>query len=87
MSDLIWLSEVQMCRIEPHIPLAHGVPRVDDRRIITGIIFAIRNGLRQQSTGHPRPSTTSLSAGAGVFNNIFAGRAAKGRGPRPLRLR
>jgi transposase len=26
--------------------LSHGVPRVDDRRIISGIIFIIRNGLR-----------------------------------------
>jgi putative transposase len=46
MSDLIWLSESQMRRIEPHFPLSHGVPRVDDRRIVSGIIFVIRNGLR-----------------------------------------
>ena len=46
MSDLLWLSEAQMRRIEPYFPLSHGVPRVDDRRIISGIIFVIRNGLR-----------------------------------------
>ena len=46
MSDLIWLSEAQMRRIEPYFPLLHGVPRVDDRRVISGIIFVIRNGLR-----------------------------------------
>ena len=46
MSDLIWLSETQMRRIEPYFPLSHGVPRVDDRRVISGIIFVIRNGLR-----------------------------------------
>ena len=39
MSDLIWLTEAQMHRIEPYFPLSHGVPRVDDRRIISGIIF------------------------------------------------
>lgn len=38
MSDLIWLSATQM--------RLHGVPRVDDRRIFSGIIFMIRNGLR-----------------------------------------
>ncbi|MDR7156934.1 hypothetical protein J2W40_003780, partial [Sphingobium xenophagum] len=27
MSDLIWLSEAQMRRIEPYFPLSHGVPR------------------------------------------------------------
>ena len=46
MSDLIWLSAAQMRRIEPHFPLSHGVPRVDDRRVISGIICIIRNGLR-----------------------------------------
>jgi putative transposase len=48
MSDPIWLSKVQMRRIEPHLPLPHGVPRVDDRRVISGIIFVIGNGLRWQ---------------------------------------
>jgi transposase len=46
MSGLIWLSKAQMRRIEPHFPLSHGVPRVDDRRIINGIISASRNGLQ-----------------------------------------
>ena len=46
MSDLFWLSEAQMAMISPYFPLAHGVPRADDRKIISGIIFIIRNGLR-----------------------------------------
>jgi transposase len=46
MSYLIWLSEVQMRRIEPYFPLSHGVTRVDDRRVISGIIFVIRTALR-----------------------------------------
>ena len=46
MGDLIWLSDAQMRQIEPYFPLSHGVPRVDDRRVISGIIFVIRNGLR-----------------------------------------
>nr|WP_206046241.1 hypothetical protein [Novosphingobium panipatense] len=43
--DLIWLSEAQMRWIEPYIPLSHGVLRVNDRRIISGIIFVIRKRL------------------------------------------
>ncbi|HEY5305893.1 MAG TPA: IS5/IS1182 family transposase, partial [Pseudolabrys sp.] len=35
MTDLFLLSEAQMCRIEPFFPLSHGVPRVDDRRVIS----------------------------------------------------
>lgn len=46
MSDLFWLSQTQMRQIEPYFPLSHGVPRVDDQRVISGIIFVIRNGLR-----------------------------------------
>ncbi len=46
MSDLIWLSDAQMQEIAPYFPLSHGIPRVDDRRIVSGIIFVIRNGLR-----------------------------------------
>ncbi|WP_415441905.1 transposase, partial [Acetobacter okinawensis] len=40
------LSESQMGRIEPFFPLAHGVPRVDDRRVLSGIVYVIRNGLQ-----------------------------------------
>lgn len=38
MRDLFWLSEAQMRRIEPYFPRSHGVPRVDDRRVIRGVI-------------------------------------------------
>jgi transposase len=46
MSDLFWLSERQMARISPFFPLSHGVPRVDDRRVISGIIYVIKHGLQ-----------------------------------------
>lgn len=46
MSELILLSQAQMRLIKPYFPLFHGVPRVDDRLIISGIIFVIRKDLR-----------------------------------------
>ena len=46
MADLFLLSRVQMRRIERYFPLSHGVARVDDRRIVSAIVFVIRNGLR-----------------------------------------
>lgn len=46
MSDLFWLSDAQMARLEPSFPMSHGKPRVDDRRVLSGIIFINRNGLR-----------------------------------------
>ncbi|BCH68233.1 IS5 family transposase (plasmid) [Agrobacterium vitis] len=42
MSDLSLLSESQMARIAPHFPPAHGVPRVDDRRVVSGIVYVIK---------------------------------------------
>ena len=42
MSYLFWLFEAQMSKIEPFFPLAHGVPRVDDRKVISGIIFVLK---------------------------------------------
>jgi transposase len=46
MSNLFWLTDVQMARLEPFFPKNHGKPRVDDRRVLSGIIFISRNGLR-----------------------------------------
>lgn len=46
MSNLYWLSEDQMARLPPFFPKSHGKPRVDDRRVLSGIIFINRNGLR-----------------------------------------
>lgn len=48
MSDLFWLSDSQMARLEPYFPKSHGKPRVNDRRVLSGIIFVNRNGLRQR---------------------------------------
>lgn len=45
MNDLLWLSETPMRPIEPYGPLSHGALRVDDRRIVSSLIFVIRNGL------------------------------------------
>ena len=46
MSGLDWLTDEQMALLEPYFPKSHGRPRVDDRRVSSGIIFVNRNGLR-----------------------------------------
>ena len=33
MTDLIWLTDKQIRRIEPHFLLSHGAPSVDNRRV------------------------------------------------------
>ncbi len=34
MSDLYWLTDEQMARLEPFSPKSHGRPRVDCRRVV-----------------------------------------------------
>jgi transposase len=46
MSNLFWLSEAQRARLELFFPKCHGKPRVGERRVLFGIIFLDRNGLR-----------------------------------------
>ena len=46
MSNLYWLTDEQMTRLQPYFPKSHGKPRVDDRRVLSGIVFVNRNGLR-----------------------------------------
>lgn len=38
-----WLSDEQMARLQPYFPKSHGRKRVDDRRVLSGIIFVNRN--------------------------------------------
>jgi transposase len=39
------LTGAQMRRIGAYFPLSHGIPGVDDRRIVSGIIHVIKHGL------------------------------------------
>jgi transposase len=58
MSDYFWLREAQFERIKPYFPLSHGVPRVDDRRVVSGIIHVIRNGLPVAEDTHARAAAS-----------------------------
>lgn len=68
------------------------MPRVDNRRIVSGIIFVTRNGLRWRDA--PReygPHKTIYNrfirwSRLGVFNRIFAELAAKGGKPDQLMI-
>ncbi len=44
---LYWLSDAEWVRIEPHLPHGRrGARRVDDRRVISGIVHMLRSGAR-----------------------------------------
>ena len=92
MADLFLLSEAQMRRIERYFPLSHGIARVDDRRVISGIVFVIRNGLRwRDAPGEYGPHKTIYNrfvrwSRLGVFNKIFAELARKAGKPSRLMI-
>ena len=47
MKALYWLSDAEWARIEPLMPRGRrGAHRVDDRRIISGIVYMLRSGAR-----------------------------------------
>jgi len=47
MSDFFWFSDAQWERIEPLLPTGlRGKRRVDDRRVLSGIVHALRCGGR-----------------------------------------
>jgi transposase len=84
VSDLFWLTDEQMARLRPFFPRSQGRPRVDDRRVLSGIIFINRNGLRWRDA--PReygPAKTLYNrwkrwSDKGVFVAMMDGLSAKG---------
>jgi len=46
MGNLFWLTDAQMAGLEPRFPMSHGKPRVDARRVLSGMFFIHRDGLR-----------------------------------------
>ena len=45
--DHFWLTDTQFAKIEPHLPTGtRGKPRVDDRRVISGIVHVLKSGGR-----------------------------------------
>ena len=46
-ADRFWLTDEQFSKIEPHLPTdTRGKERVDDRRVISGIIHVLKSGGR-----------------------------------------
>jgi putative transposase len=82
-SHHFWLSDAHFARLEPLLPnKVRGVPRVDDRRVISGIIHVLKNGLMwRDAPGVYGPPKTLYNrfirwSKAGVFDRIFATLAA-----------
>lgn len=60
MSDLFWLTDEQTARLRPFFSKSHGRPRVDGWRVLSGIIFVNRNGLRWRNAPRDYGPTKTL---------------------------
>jgi len=92
VSDLFWLTDEEMARLQPFFPKTHGKPRVDDRRVLSGIVFVNRNGLRwRDAPGAYGPHRTLYNrwkrwGEAGVFTRMMEGLAAAGAAPKMVMI-
>ena len=64
--DCFWLTDDQFARIKPHLPTdTRGKARVDDRRVISGIVHVLKSGGRwiDAPSVYGPHKTTATSAG------------------------
>ena len=85
-SNLFWLSDEQWQKIEPLLPTdIRGKDRVDDRRVISGILHVLKSGCRWcDCPPEYGPPTTIYNrfvrwARRGVWEKLFRELADRGR--------
>ena len=92
MSDLFWLLQDQLNAIKPYFPPSRGVPRVDDLRVISGIIFVLKRGLQWRDAPKDYgPHKTLYNrfirwSRMGVFDQIFQALSAQEGIPDQLQI-
>ncbi len=84
--NLFWLSDREWKSIEPYLPRdVRGKARVDDRRVISGIVHVLKSGCRWcDCPPEYGPHTTIYNrfvrwARRGVWENLFRALAGAGR--------
>jgi transposase len=85
MSALFWLSDDAWAAIEPHLPMNQpGARRVDDRRVISGILHVLKTGCRwKDCPADYGPPTTIYNrfnrwSGRRLWTDMLDALAAKG---------
>lgn len=93
MARLFWLSDEAWTRIDPHLPHGKpGKPRVDDRRVLSGILHVLKTGCRWRDVPPEYgPATTVYNrynrwSQRGVWQRMFEKLAASGEVPVELML-
>ena len=93
MSLSFRLTDDQYNEIRPLLPnKSRGVPRVDDRRVLSGIVFRLQRGCRRSDgPGEYGPAKTLYNrykrrSETGVFERIFEALAREGADPDTLTI-
>jgi len=87
MAELFWLNDVQWAAIEPLLPDLGGKPRVDDRRVISGIVHRFREGVCWRAVPDAYGPRTTLYnrfdrwSKRGLWQQLFATLATTGDPP------
>ena len=86
--DHFWLTDAQFAKIAPHLPTnTRGKARVDDRRVISGIVHVLKSGGRwvdAPSVYGPRKTLYNRFvrwAAKGVWTKLFRALAQAGGPP------
>jgi len=70
-------------------PKSHGKPRVDDRRVLSGIIFVNRNGLRWRDAPRdygPHKTLYNLWSTMEIFIRVMDGLSAEKEEPQTIMI-
>jgi transposase len=91
MARLFWLSDKAWAALEPHLPQGRpGKPRVDDRRVISGILHVLKTGCRWRDVPPEYgPPTTVYNrynrwSRRGLWQRLFEQVAGSSRVPQEL---
>jgi transposase len=91
--SLFWLSDEAWSVLEPHLPHGKpGKPRVDDRRVISGILHVLKVGCRWRDVPHEYgPAKTIYNryhrwSQRRIWQRIFERMAATGPVPTELSI-
>ena len=82
----------QLARLQPFFPKSHGRPRVDDRRVSSGIIFINRNGLQWRDAPRAYGPTKTLYnrwkrwGDKGIFARMMDGLASEVAVPKTVMI-
>ena len=91
--QVYWLSDAEWRRVEPLLPRGRkGAHRVDDRRVISGIVYMLKSGSRWRDCPEVYgPYTTVYNrfnrwSARGVWRRLFEKMAAAGAIPDELSI-